>query len=101
MNVNVSINSLKAQVCITCELTDTTSTTGCYVEVSDYHNKNPTTILKITAEDGSSFAVDCILSLPNGQYELMVFDLDNNGSVSACPSFVFPNVSLDKIGLPK
>ena len=71
------------------------------MEVSDYYNKNSMVTVKVTAEDGSSFAVDCIHSLPYGQYDLVVFDLDDNGNVSTCPSFVYPNVSLEEKGLSK
>ena len=95
VNINISVNNTLAEVCVACELV---GGIGCYVTVNGYNDINFTVSLKITALNGSNYAVDCIHNLLSGLYQLSVFDLDVNGNISKLSLISGQNFSIQELG---
>ena len=96
-NVTISINSTLPEACVVCELVLNNISIGCYVEVKGYDGSFSTS-LELMALNGSNLADGCTEKLPCGLYQVMVFDLDVNGSISKHSAFTFENISISDIG---
>ena len=88
-------------MCFYCELVNEINTIGCYIVTSKHGNISSSVAIELIALVGNSFANDCLHDLASGVYDIMVFDLDTNGMVSALSSFTYHNISIPGRGMSK
>ena len=79
----ITEDSLRNSICITCIFARGTSAQGCYISLQENHDSvtTNTTGLRIEKEGGSLNATGCIENLDGGLYHVVVYDIEANGTV--------------------
>ena len=82
-DAEISEGSVLDSICITCIYAQGTSAHGCYISLLKNHDSVVTNItgLRIEREGGSLNATGCIENLEGGLYHVVVYDIEEDGTV--------------------
>ena len=94
---DVAFTTSSDEICITCKFLDGANNASCYVSLTNNNHRYPF-YLKIDHTLDHSSSTGCISGLPQGVYELKVFDIDNGTDTIPESIFCFKNVMITGSG---
>ena len=89
--INVTYEVLPDQLCITCTFLDLATNFSCHGVITATNKKmfDPVVIVINQSDD---LNMQCSKNLSTGVYQLTVYDVDDNETVSSVPVFVYHNI---------
>ena len=96
-DVEMSEGSVLDSICVTCIFAQGTSVQGCYIILLENHDSvvTNTTGLRIEREGDSLNVTGCIENLEEGTYHVVVYDIEEDGTVYWHNSALFLNAALN------
>ena len=82
-----------ASICVQCTFADNSPAKGCHVNVIAVSN-NATTSIDITTRDNNTRIEGCLSDISSGVYNITIYDIKSDGSISATPVTVYHNITV-------
>ena len=89
---SIDITSTSGEVCVVCRFSINTIAVGCEIELQ---NNNETQTGRFD-RDVNNIAEGCISNIITGYYDLYVYDVENDNTLSKLPAFIKNQVFVDE-----
>ena len=81
-----------ASICVQCTFADNSPAKGCHVIAV---SNNATTSIDITIQDINNTRIEgCLSDISSGVYNITIYDIKSDGSISATPVTVYHNITV-------
>ena len=89
---SVDITSTSGQLCVVCRFSTNTAAVGCEVQLQN----NNITLSERFNRDVNNIAEGCISTIITGYYDLYVYDVENDNTLSQLPAIIKNQVFVDE-----
>ena len=89
---SIDITSTSGEVCVVCRFSINTIAVGCEIQLQN----STITLSRRFNRDVSNFAEGCISNIITGYYDLYVYDVENDNTLSQLPAIIKNQVFVDE-----
>ena len=91
---SIDITSTSGEVCVVCRFSINTIAVGCEIQI--FQNNSMTLLLAERFIRVLSIAEGCITNINTGYYDLYVYDVENDNTLSLLPAIIKNQVFIDE-----
>ena len=89
--LSIHITSTSGEVCVVCRFSINTTAVGCEIQL-----QNSTMLLSGSFDRDGNIAEGCISNISSGYYDLYVYDVENDNTLSQLPAIIKNRVFVDE-----